>query len=275
MNASSGLLACWKILLAALRDPRLTPGACACLAMILDRLNDAGTAWPSINTVARDAGVDRATAVRSIKLLVDLGYLERDSGNRTSSNRYRIGRCAAAPRCSDAPRRKDAPGVGAAMRLRVGAAVRPEPASLNLPNEPAQEEGAASRPPSRTGTRLPTDWQPTEADIAFAERQRQEVDWRTEADKFRDYWHGVAGAKGRKADWPATWRNWIRRAEPTRQARAAAPSRQAQGLASILGISAQAFLGSDSTQRGPRVIEGQFDRVLLPSTPERLDLKRT
>src|SRR5690606_5110201 len=29
---------------------------------------------------------------------------------------------------------------------------------------------------------------------------------------FRDYWHGVAGAAARKADWPATWRNWIRRA---------------------------------------------------------------
>ena len=28
---------------------------------------------------------------------------------------------------------------------------------------------------------------------------------------FRDYWIGVAGAKGRKADWRATWRNWVRR----------------------------------------------------------------
>lgn len=28
--------------------------------------------------------------------------------------------------------------------------------------------------------------------------------------KFVDYWRGVAGAKGRKADWTATWRNWCR-----------------------------------------------------------------
>lgn len=32
-----------------------------------------------------------------------------------------------------------------------------------------------------------------------------------EAAKFRDYWCGAAGARGRKADWPATWRNWCRR----------------------------------------------------------------
>ena len=33
-----------------------------------------------------------------------------------------------------------------------------------------------------------------------------------EAERFRDYWTGKAGKDGRKADWPATWRNWIRRA---------------------------------------------------------------
>lgn len=31
-----------------------------------------------------------------------------------------------------------------------------------------------------------------------------------EAARFADYWHGAPGAKGRKADWPATWRNWMR-----------------------------------------------------------------
>jgi uncharacterized protein YdaU (DUF1376 family) len=30
------------------------------------------------------------------------------------------------------------------------------------------------------------------------------------ADGFKDYWIGVAGAKGVKLDWLATWRNWIR-----------------------------------------------------------------
>lgn len=33
-----------------------------------------------------------------------------------------------------------------------------------------------------------------------------------ELDKFRDYWAAQPGQKGVKTDWPATWRNWVRRA---------------------------------------------------------------
>ncbi|MGR9087307.1 MAG: hypothetical protein ACU841_09570 [Gammaproteobacteria bacterium] len=28
--------------------------------------------------------------------------------------------------------------------------------------------------------------------------------------RFRDYWIAQPGAKGRKLDWQATWRNWVR-----------------------------------------------------------------
>lgn len=30
-------------------------------------------------------------------------------------------------------------------------------------------------------------------------------------EEFRDYWVSTPGAKGRKSDWIATWRNWVRR----------------------------------------------------------------
>ncbi len=69
----------------------------------------------------------------------------------------------------------------------------------------------------RTGSRLSADWMPSMEDRAFAEKHGKNPD--TIAPSFRDYWHGVAGAKGRKADWSATWRNWIRReadAAPTK-----------------------------------------------------------
>jgi uncharacterized protein YdaU (DUF1376 family) len=36
---------------------------------------------------------------------------------------------------------------------------------------------------------------------------------RLQAEKFRDYWIAQPGAKGRKVDWYATWRNWIRNSE--------------------------------------------------------------
>ena len=34
-----------------------------------------------------------------------------------------------------------------------------------------------------------------------------------ELDRFRDYWAAQPGAKGRKTDWAATWRNWARRCQ--------------------------------------------------------------
>jgi hypothetical protein len=40
-----------------------------------------------------------------------------------------------------------------------------------------------------------------------------DVDLRAEHEKFTDYWLGVAGSRGVKADWPATWRNWMRKAQ--------------------------------------------------------------
>jgi len=59
-------------------------------------------------------------------------------------------------------------------------------------------------------TRLPNDWNPSNEDIEFANQTG--VDWVKNAEIFRDYWVAMPGVKGRKANWPATWRNWIRRA---------------------------------------------------------------
>lgn len=70
------------------------------------------------------------------------------------------------------------------------------------------KEGKADT--SVSGSRLPDDWTPSVEDLAFAAEQGLPDAYQTAA-SFRDYWRGVAGAKGRKADWPATWRNWCRK----------------------------------------------------------------
>ncbi len=67
----------------------------------------------------------------------------------------------------------------------------------------------ARKPRSPTGSRIPAEF-PTTDDIEFCRQQRPDLDASTVAASFRDYWAGVPGAKGRKADWPATWRNWVR-----------------------------------------------------------------
>jgi len=59
-------------------------------------------------------------------------------------------------------------------------------------------------------TRLPADWMPSSDDIDFCAKERSDLAPIDVADRFRDYWIAQPGAKGRKLDWSATWRNWVR-----------------------------------------------------------------
>lgn len=72
-------------------------------------------------------------------------------------------------------------------------------------------EGAKAAPPPPAGSRLPPDWQPTAEHFDFAAAEGFSSDAAARiAEDFRDYWIAVAGSKGRKADWMATWRKWVR-----------------------------------------------------------------
>lgn len=61
------------------------------------------------------------------------------------------------------------------------------------------------------GHRLPDDWLPA-ADYVAPDFGLTHEQHAGELAKFLDYWRSVPGAKGRKVDWDATWRNWMRRA---------------------------------------------------------------
>ena len=62
------------------------------------------------------------------------------------------------------------------------------------------------------GCSLRLDWKPSGEDRIYAKKYGFSAD---EIDRlgedFADYWHGLAGQRGRKKDWPATWRTWIRK----------------------------------------------------------------
>jgi hypothetical protein len=75
--------------------------------------------------------------------------------------------------------------------------------------------GARASPRADRGARLPDDWSPSEEDRAFARSLGVAVD--REAASFRDYWHAKPGADGRKTNWSATWRNWVRRSSERKQ----------------------------------------------------------
>ena len=78
-----------------------------------------------------------------------------------------------------------------------------------------EEQKQEHLPPSsatKMATSLSKDWKPSPEQIAQARESRPDVDVELEAQKFVDYWIAKGGKEGRKLDWDATWRNWIRNA---------------------------------------------------------------
>lgn len=64
---------------------------------------------------------------------------------------------------------------------------------------------------STRGTRLPVDWKPSPEDVAYCKTERPDLLPSRVAQNFFDYWIAQPGAKGRKVDWSATWRSWVRK----------------------------------------------------------------
>lgn len=74
-----------------------------------------------------------------------------------------------------------------------------------------------AKPKDPRGSRLPEDWVLPPEWLKWAIWQAQqknvgltEAEIRECADQFADHWRSQVGRHGRKADWKATWRNWIR-----------------------------------------------------------------
>ncbi|KEC57033.1 hypothetical protein [Bartonella rochalimae] len=110
----------------------------------------------------------------------------------------------------------------------------------------------AKRVKSDRGCRLPSDFKP---DYAFAIAEglppkRVNI----EKAKFRDYWNAKTGKDATKHDWPATWRNWVRRVIEKLEERKNYEQQRSQGQKSIgeqiadsvLDIGSGGYFGSSS-----------------------------
>jgi hypothetical protein len=99
-----------------------------------------------------------------------------------------------------------------------------------------------SKKPKATATRLPTDWMPSDEEIAFCQAEKPHLNPRKVGEQFRDYWISKAGKDACKLDWSATWRNWIRNDRTQPQARGSPPQafktsaeKQAEWMARLRG----------------------------------------
>lgn len=92
---------------------------------------------------------------------------------------------------------------------------------------------SVSRP--KLATRITEDYIPDEKMRAWfaAENLQRVIDVKAEHAKFVDHFLAAPGERGRKLDWPATWRNWMRKAAER------APYRPGDSLAPTSGAPRQ------------------------------------
>ena len=118
------------------------------------------------------------------------------------------------------------------------------------------------------GARIQGDWTPSAEDRAFARAEglpSQAID--REAGRFRDFWIAKTGASATKKDWPATWRNWIRKARDQqhgngyRAAGGAAPGETGAG---------GRFASASKTDAARRVID-RLQRAGFDDDPDAID----
>lgn len=79
-----------------------------------------------------------------------------------------------------------------------------------------KEQGASppapppAEPKERRASRLPDDWTLPDGWAEWARKERPDLNPADVSLRFADHWRAKAGKDGRKADWLATWRNWVR-----------------------------------------------------------------
>ena len=87
-----------------------------------------------------------------------------------------------------------------------------------IPETETETETETKKSRSATrGSRLPADWKPNAELAEWSKAERPDLNLRKVLEEFRDYWTSVAGSKGVKLKWDATWRNWVRSQKADKQ----------------------------------------------------------
>lgn len=84
---------------------------------------------------------------------------------------------------------------------------------ITLEEGTLEEPQRASPRADARGTRLPDDFCLNSSMREWATLSAPHVDLETALAEFCDYWRGIPGQRGKKLDWPATWRNRMRELE--------------------------------------------------------------
>ena len=159
-------------------------------------------------------GIDRECGVKGMgAALMAIGWLDNTDGGVTLVRFEDHNGASAKNRAQTAKR--VATHKGNAKVTQAPLPKQQDTVTSALPREEKIREEeitpkAKSKADAAPASRLPADWVPSEADIEFCKTERPDLLPAETASRFRDYWVAQPGVKGRKTDWPATWRNWVR-----------------------------------------------------------------
>lgn len=171
-------------------------------------------AWPSIATLAKYAGIKERRVQQIIRELAEIGelYIEEQGGwgyQQYKTNRYFI-RLTCPADCDGTLQHKT--GVqsevsGVQSVTSRGAIWSPSGVQPTAP-EPNKEPNKESPAKAERGMRLKTDFKPSSENLFKMQKEFPNFNLEAETEKFIDFW--IAQPGGKKLDWQATWRNWIR-----------------------------------------------------------------
>jgi hypothetical protein len=151
-------------------------------------------AAPSVQLLCARTGMHRTAVMRAIQGLELSGMLTvvREDGRRSvyhfNLSSGATGRCEQPVAVSDITSRSE----------------RHPPVAQSDPKQTIKADKKLERPRKRA-TQLPEDWEPPEVKPELTAGR----DVALELERFRDHWKATAQPK---ADWDATWRNWLRNA---------------------------------------------------------------
>ena len=158
--------------------------------------------------------IDRKTGVQGFgAALCQIGWLEDNPDGVRIVNFEDHNGTSAKRRCTDAQRKANVRNVSASDADKQRTESGQKTPNLGAREEKRREEEKteeAPSPKSPRGTALPETWTLPDDWKTWAEKERPDVDPQTAADSFRDFWIAKPGKEGRKTDWQATWRNWVR-----------------------------------------------------------------
>jgi DNA-binding PadR family transcriptional regulator len=176
------------------------------LRSFMNAKND--VAWPSYSRMVAETGLTKPTISKYLSELESEGWISINRGHQGKNSTYTITFPEGLDSKADLPVKEfNQLNTFTEVVKDVGEGSK---GRLHELNKELNNELNNIKTASPNGSRFNPDFELPVEWISFSKTERPELDPQTLFDQFRDYWIAVPGAKGRKADWFATWRNWVR-----------------------------------------------------------------